>query len=209
MGLVLTVLAAGAVSAAATSAPPSLPPVSYPPSEVDADWQATGECLLGHWYLDTEDYEAQAAVYLKSLGIPLEALELTGTIRVSVYNEGSPEPNYLDITSSLFVTASVMGHTLSAPGEYSGGGAWFMAPQPGDPDIQNTSNFIEVDHWAWGIEPAGQQPDAAPIPPLIDPANGAMANCEGDLLTLHGPGAPLVGHFRRGEAPPQSALPPG
>lgn len=188
------------------SVPPT-PPVSYPEPAVDGDWQATGDCLLGHWYLDVEDFEAQAAVYLKSLGIPLESLELSGIQRISVtLDPDRADSNLFEIANAMRVDAVVHGVPLSADTEWAGSGQWFMAPQPGDTDINNTSNFVELDHWLWAIDPATADA-AAPIPPVVDPAAGAQVNCAGDLLTLSGPGAPLIGHFRRGEAPPQSQLP--
>lgn len=204
----VTVALSAAVALSPFSVPPS-PPVSYPPSEVDSDWEATGDCLLGHWYLDVEDFAAQAAVYLKSLGIPLESLELTGMQRLSVtLDPDRTDSNLFEITNAIRVDAVVHGIPISADTEWAGSGQWFMAPQLGDPDINNTSNFVELDHWMWSIDPAATaDPSAPPLPPLIDPGVGAQVNCAGDLLTLAGPGAPLIGHFRRGEAPPQSQLP--
>lgn len=207
MGPVLVMVVVAATAAVAPSSGPPERPVEYPEPAPDGDWQGTADCILGHWYLDVEDYEAQSEVFLKNLGVPIDDLELAGTIRISVYLEGTPDPNLIEVSSSLVATATVMGNTVSASNEYLGNGQWFMAPQPGDPDIENTSNFVEVDHWLWGVEPPGQATDAAAVPPLIDPTVGAQFNCDGDLLTVHGPDAPLIGHFRRGDAPQQSALP--
>ena len=140
------------------------------------------ECVVGVWNLDVEDYRSQAEAYLLSLGIPLEVLEMEGGMIVGI------NPLYFDVASSLVTKAVVNGIPLSAPGEFAGGADWQW-----EADDATTMSF---DAWSWSVEP--RTTEGPPLPPLIDPGQPLTVGCEGDQLTLHGPGAPLVGHFTRG-----------
>ena len=140
-------------------------------------------CVVGVWNLDVEDYRAQAEAYLLSLDIPLESLEMEGGMIVSI------SPVHFAVSSSLVTKAVVHGIPISAPGEFTGGADWQW-----EADDATTMGF---DAWSWGVEPRPSA-DGPPVPPLIEPGQPLTVGCEGDQLTLHGPGAPLVGHFTRG-----------
>lgn len=141
------------------------------------------ECVVGVWNLDVEDYRSQAEAYLISVGIPVESFEMEGGMIVGI------NPLYFDIASSLVSKAVVHGIPISAPGEFAGGADWQW-----EADDATTMSF---DGWSWSVEP-GAAADGPAVPPLIEPGQSLTVACEGDQLTLHAPGAPLVGHFTRG-----------
>lgn len=171
---------AGAPAAAPDPAGPAGPP--GPVETADGTSGGDTECVIGTWALDVEDYRAQAEAYLLSLSIPLESLELVGSLTVGF------TPIYFDVSSALTTNAVVHGVPLSEPGEYSGGADWGW-----EADDASTVSF---DAWAWGVEPATSS-DGFAAPALVEPGSLMSVECAGDELTLRSAGAPLVGHFTR------------
>ncbi|WP_332642575.1 hypothetical protein [Aeromicrobium sp.] len=139
------------------------------------------ECLLGRWYLDTDNYEGQARSYLEGLGLPITALDIGGD-QILDFNE---EP-YMSISTNLEISAVVGGQPLSVNSQSAGGGEWGWNA--------DSETDIGVDNWGWTAAP-GANPDGAP--PLIDPSNGISVTCETDRLSVKGEGAPLTGVFVR------------
>lgn len=179
--------------AAPTAAAPSEPEEPPEPSTSDSPEQSLNpspestesgdtECVVGVWNLDVEDYRSQAEAYLLSLSIPVESFEMEGGMIVGI------NPIYFDIASSIVTKAVVHGVPISAPGEFAGGADWQW-----EADDATTMSF---DDWSWSVEPGSA--DGPAVPPLINPGQPLTVGCEGDQLTLHAPGAPLVGHFTRG-----------
>lgn len=164
---------------------PSSEPASEPPTEEatvpDSEAGDTG-CLVGRWFLDVADYQGQADAYLKSVGIPIESLEITGEQILDI-NE-SP---YLSVSTDLVVNASVQGLTFGYRDQSAGGGEWgFDSP-----------DAIVVDGFAYTVEPE-VPPGGAPAIPFLDPSAGPLSvSCDGDRLSLRGATAPLTGNFVR------------
>ena len=44
-------------------------------------------CLLGRWYLDVPDYEAQSAAFMRGLGLPLDSYAMSGTQILDINDE--------------------------------------------------------------------------------------------------------------------------
>jgi hypothetical protein len=141
----------------------------------------SADCLVGEWALDTADYQAQAFEFMAGLGIPVDALTISGEQVVAFQDRG-----VMEVRTDLVVDATVYGYPLSVPSQSAGNGEW---------SVEDGS--LSVENWIWGVEPTPTAPDQ-PSVPFFDPAAGASAAvCEGDALQLQGPGAPLVGNFVR------------
>ncbi len=139
------------------------------------------ECLLGRWYLDTDNYASQSRSYLEGLGLPITSLDIGGD-QILDFNE---EP-YVSLSTDLAISAVVGGQPLSVSSQNAGGGEWGWNA--------DSETDIGVDNWDWSVAP-GDNPDGAP--PLIDPSNGISVTCETDRLVVQGEGAPLTGVFVR------------
>lgn len=181
--------------AAAEEGPPAASPVPTtepsgpgatptPSATTDSD-AGTGDtaCVTGNWRLDIADYQAQAARWLKGLGIPLSRLRIKGSQSLAF------NPGYLSVGTDLTVVARVAGRSISAHTEYAGGGEWFWNATA--PDV------FEVENWATTVDDA-DTPRDVPAVPLFDVTSGGIkVRCDGDRLVLRGAGAPLVGRFTR------------
>lgn len=150
-------------------------------SQAPATTGGDTDCLLGRWYLDTEQYAAQALDYMAGLGIPISALQISGN-QILDFSENP----YLNVATDLQLDAVVSGQSLSVGSQSAGGGEWGWN---GD-----STTDIGVDNWEWNAEPAVAQDGA---PPLIDPSQGIAVSCASDQLTVQGSGAPLAGVFVR------------
>lgn len=174
------------VTGCAATSTPSEDPVEPGATQEPVTAGDADSCLIGTWELDLPDYVSQAAEYLKSVGIPLESLDASGTQQVSfTRNELSDD---ITVTTDMDWNASIRGITIGVPVENVGQGEWTA----GDGDR------IDVANWSWVIE-AEVAPESAPTIPLIDPSTGVTAVCSGDTLTLRGDSAPLVGRFVRAD----------
>lgn len=144
-------------------------------------------CLLGRWYLDVPDYEAQSAAYLTGLGIPLESFAMSGT-QILDFND---EP-LLIISTDLVTDAVVTGQSLRVASGWAGSGEWtWRADAP---------TQLSIADWGWTVDPGGSDDsEAIPSAPFFDPEADAPIDvtCTDTTLSLHGGGAPLVGNFTR------------
>ncbi|HWK19187.1 MAG TPA: hypothetical protein VNR37_00250 [Microbacteriaceae bacterium] len=178
--------AAGLLLAGCAGTPtpaPADPGSAGEPSE-PSDFAPGGdtECVTGRWSLDVADYQAQAETYLLSLGIPLDALSLTGTQQLDI------TPAYLSISSALRADAVVAGVPMGAPLEFAGGADWMW--EADDPTAMGFEN------WSWTVAPTTAD-GAIAIPAFLDPSISASVACAGDSLSLQTAGAPFVGNFVR------------
>ncbi len=157
---------------------------SSEPTATQTSAEAAGgdtACLLGRWYLDTDDYASQAMTYVVGLGVPMESLTITGN-QILDFSENP----YMNIATDLTLDAVVKGQPLSVASQSAGGGEWGWNA--------GSESAIGVDNWEWTAAPSAN-PDGAP--PLLDPSNGISVTCDTDRLTVQGSGAPLTGVFVR------------
>lgn len=176
---ILTVLVAGC--GGGSDEPADEPSTEPTATQTSAAAAGDTECLLGRWYLDTDDYASQAKAYVVGLGVPMESLAISGN-QILDFNE-SP---YMSLSTDLQLDAVVQGQPLSVSSQNAGGGEWGW---DGESDSE-----IGVDNWDWTAE-SSDSPDGAP--PLIDPSQGVSVTCTDSRLTVQGAGAPLVGVFVR------------
>lgn len=146
------------------------------PSTRDSD---EDDCLSGRWVLDTADYEAQSISWLRSTGIPLDELEMTGAQRLDFRADS------FYFSSDLTTTASVMGVTVGWTDASAGNGTL----------VVEDAGF-RVDDFSWLARPE-VPPDRAPAPPARDWSQPIGVRCTEKLLELSGGGSPLVGRFVR------------
>jgi hypothetical protein len=146
--------------------------------------ESEAPCIEGRWSLDLEDYSGQAAAYLKSIGILLESLAATGTQILDI--DAGTDP-VIGISTDITWDAVILGNALTVPSASSGQGEWGFG---------ETDSTIEVDNWAWFVEPGVPAADA-PVIPLFEPGDGFEAQCSGDTLSVRSPDAPLTGNFIR------------
>lgn len=171
--------------AVAGCAPP--PPATDPaPGSTQEPAPISGDapCIEGRWALDLPDFVSQAAVYLKSLNIPLESLEGEGHQFLDV-RAGTDA--VIALSTDISWQAVLLGNPIAVQSVGSGQGEWGF----GDSD-----STIEVGNWFWNVAPGVPGADAPNIP-VINLENGFSAECSGDSLTLLGPESPLIGHFTR------------
>lgn len=161
-------------------APPDEPAAGS--SQVPIESEAP--CIEGSWRLDLDDYVSQSAVYLKSLGIPLESLDAEGEQVLDIQAGADP---IISERTDIAWSAVLLGNPVEVQSTSVGHGEWGFGEDEDE---------IEVDNWFWEVEAEVPGPDAPNIP-VIDPSEGVSAECSGDMLTLHTPGAPLVGRFIR------------
>lgn len=141
-------------------------------------------CLLGEWRLDLGDYRDQAAAWIRSLGTPLDELEISGLYSLIFTVE------QVSIFASLSNDFVVYGHSGSNGTEFEGIGNWYW--EGGEPSA------ISVHDWEFIAPPTVEDEDFEP-PAVFDPSlPGAISvACAGDTLSIRGSDAPLTGNFVR------------
>ncbi|MFZ1411843.1 MAG: hypothetical protein WAS07_10320 [Micropruina sp.] len=161
------------VSATSTASTSVTPSSTTDPGDTD--------CVVGTWLLDVNNFQGRAAVYLKSLGIPLDSLAMSGSQTLELRADG-----YLWIGTDLITNASVAGHPVRAVTRSVGSGDWGW----------NADGTLQVDDFEYLVEPR-VPPGGTPNIPSVDWSAPVTMVCTDDTLTVRGSNAPLTGRFTR------------
>jgi len=144
-------------------------------------------CLLGRWYLDVPDYEAQSAAFMRGLGLPLDSYAMSGTQILDINDEP-----LINISTDLTIDAVFYGQPVSVANGSAGYGEWTW--------LSDAQTQLSIADWVWTVDPSGStDPEAPPSAPFFDPESDGAINvtCTETTLSLQGVDAPMVGNFTR------------
>lgn len=135
--------------------------------------------MSGRWVLDVDDYASQSSAWLKSVGVPLDSLDMGGGQRLDFTDD------FFHVSSDLSVSAVVHGVSVGWTDGSAGGG-----------DLIIDDGGFHIDNFAWNVRPS-LPPGGAPVTPAFDWNQPISVRCQGGVLELRGGGAPLTGRFVR------------